>query len=221
MNRTSSILWGIILIILGIIFGLNALEITNINIFFKGWWTLFLIVPGTIGLVSDRDKTGHLISIILGVALLLASWKIITFELIWKLSIPVILIISGLSILFKDIIGYTIRQKIKNIHTDTDDEYYAIFQHEYVDIDNPNGARINAIFGEIECDLRNAKINKDIVLDVTSVFGNTVILVPDDVDVKTSAIPLFGSVSKRHKTTPCKHTIYIRSTVMFGGVDIK
>ena len=31
MNKTSNLLWGIVLIIIGLIFGLNALEITNIN----------------------------------------------------------------------------------------------------------------------------------------------------------------------------------------------
>ena len=37
----------------GVIFGLNALEITDINIFFDGWWTLFIIVPCFIGLFKD------------------------------------------------------------------------------------------------------------------------------------------------------------------------
>lgn len=36
---------GIVLIILGPIVGGNTLGITNINIFFDGWWTLFIIVP--------------------------------------------------------------------------------------------------------------------------------------------------------------------------------
>ena len=50
MNKTSNILWGIVLIVLGLIFGLNALDITHIDIFFNGWWTLFIIVPCCIDL---------------------------------------------------------------------------------------------------------------------------------------------------------------------------
>ena len=34
MNKISNTLWGIVLIAIGIVFALNALEITNINISF-------------------------------------------------------------------------------------------------------------------------------------------------------------------------------------------
>ena len=43
--KLSNILWGIVLIILGVIIGLNALDITHIDIFFKGWWTFLIIIP--------------------------------------------------------------------------------------------------------------------------------------------------------------------------------
>ena len=56
MKNISSIVWGIVLIALGLIFGLNALEITKIDIFFEGWWTLFIIIPCFIGLIKDDDK---------------------------------------------------------------------------------------------------------------------------------------------------------------------
>lgn len=35
-NNNKNILWGIVLVIIGVIVGLNALNITNINIFFNG-----------------------------------------------------------------------------------------------------------------------------------------------------------------------------------------
>ena len=53
MNKISNLLWGFVFIIVRVIFGLNALEITDINIFFDGWWTLFIIVPCFIGLFKD------------------------------------------------------------------------------------------------------------------------------------------------------------------------
>ena len=61
MKKVNSILWGIALVALGVILALNAFGITDINIFFDGWWTLFIIVPCAIGLVTDRDKTGSAI----------------------------------------------------------------------------------------------------------------------------------------------------------------
>ena len=35
MKNLSKILWGMVLIVLGIVIGLNSLEITNIDIFLK------------------------------------------------------------------------------------------------------------------------------------------------------------------------------------------
>lgn len=37
MRKVENILWGIILVIIGIIFGGNALGVTNVNVFFDGW----------------------------------------------------------------------------------------------------------------------------------------------------------------------------------------
>ena len=63
MNNFSKILWGIVLILLGIAIGANALEITSINFFFKGWWTFLIIIPCLIDLFNNKaeSKTGDLI----------------------------------------------------------------------------------------------------------------------------------------------------------------
>ena len=111
--KIRNILWGILFIFVGVIFGLNALEITNIDIFFDGWWTLFIIVPCFISLFKESDKTGSLIGILIGIALLLACQGILRFELIWKLMIPIILIIIGCSFIFKDAFKTKVNERVK------------------------------------------------------------------------------------------------------------
>ena len=64
MKKFNRILWGIVLIALGTIFALNALEIADIDIFFKGWWTLFIIVPSLIGILTEKDKLGNIIALL-------------------------------------------------------------------------------------------------------------------------------------------------------------
>lgn len=59
MKKISSVIWGIVLIAAGALFALNALNLTNIDIFFDGWWTLFIIVPCAVGLFTEREKTGN------------------------------------------------------------------------------------------------------------------------------------------------------------------
>ena len=72
MKKTANWLWGFVLIALGVILGINALGIAHINIFFPGWWTLFIIVPCAIGLFTDEHKGGATFGLVLGICLLLS-----------------------------------------------------------------------------------------------------------------------------------------------------
>ena len=99
MKKIRNTLWGIVLIVLGVIIGGNALGITNVNIFFNGWWTLFIIIPCFIGLFKEREKTGSIIGLIIGIVLLLCCQDILNFDTIWKLALPTILIIIGIFML--------------------------------------------------------------------------------------------------------------------------
>ena len=80
MKKISRALWGIVLVAVGVILALNAFGFTSIDIFFDGWWTLFIIVPCVIGLCTDYDKSGHIIGICIGVFLLLCCQDILTAE---------------------------------------------------------------------------------------------------------------------------------------------
>ena len=55
MKKIENTVIGLILIIIGVIIGLNAFHITNIDLFFDGWWTFFIIVPCVFGLFIDLD----------------------------------------------------------------------------------------------------------------------------------------------------------------------
>ena len=225
MNKISNLLWGLVFIVVGVIIGLNALDITDINIFFDGWWTLFIIVPCFIGLFKDEDKTGNLIGLIIGVCLLLGCIDIVEFSLIWKLIVPVILVMIGLSFIFKDTLNSKIRKEIKKLNKTETKEYCSCFSGQTIDFNNEEfmGCSVSAIFGGVKCDLRNAIINSDVVINATSIFGGITIYVPESVNVKISSTSIFGGVSdeRKNKTKDSKHTIYINTTSMFGGIEIK
>ena len=55
-DSMKNILWGIFFVVFGLILGLNALDLTNINLFFDGWWTFFIILPCFIGLFVEEEK---------------------------------------------------------------------------------------------------------------------------------------------------------------------
>lgn len=225
MNKIGNLLWGLIFIVVGVIFGLNALDITDINIFFDGWWTLFIIVPCFIGLFKDEDKSGNLIGLIIGLCLLLGCIDIIEFNLIWKLMVPAILVIIGLSFIFKDTLNNKIKSEIKKLNKNETKEYCACFSGQNIDFNNEEftGCSISAVFGGVKCDLKNAIIKNDVVINANSIFGGITIYVPEDVNVKISSTSIFGGVSdeRKNKINDAKYTIYINATSMFGGVEIK
>ena len=98
--------------VLGLILGLNATGLIDIDLFFAGWWTLFIIVPCFIGLFTDNDKTGDTVGIAVGVILLLCCQDILNFDILWKLLLPIILIIIGLSFIFKETLNRDLSKKI-------------------------------------------------------------------------------------------------------------
>ena len=224
MSKFTNLLWGLVLIIVGVILGCNATGLTNIDIFFDGWWTLFIIVPCFIGLFNDNDKTGSIIGILIGVFLLLCCQDILNFELFWKLLMPTILVIIGLSIIFKDVFNKKISEQIGKLNSNKKGSYCSTFSSQKINIDDEfTGTDITAVFGEVTIDLRNAKIKEDVVINTSSIFGGIDLFIPDDVNVKIKSISIFGGVDdkRRNKNTDSKYTIYINSTCLFGGVDIK
>lgn len=222
MNKFGRILWGLVLIGIGVIVGLNALEITDIDIFFDGWWTLFIIVPAFIGFFKDENKSGNIISILIGIILLLACNDVISFEIIFKMIFPIVLILFGLSFIFKSNVSNN--TKVTKVKKSKNYTHYAIFGMLDLDLttDKFKGCSLNAIFGGIKCDLSNIKIKEDTIVNINSIFGGVDLLVPDNVDVKVNSTPIFGGVSddRKVKAKNNKPTLYINAVCVFGGIDI-
>ena len=224
MKKIGSLIWGILFIIVGLIFGLNAMGITDINIFFRGWWTLFIIIPSLIGVIKESYKVGNYIWLLIGIVLLLSAQGIINFSTIWKLALPTILVIIGLSIIFKDVVGSKINDKIKELNKQGKTEYYATFSGEELTFTGSEfkGASLNAIFGGIDINLKDTVIEEDIVINSTAVFGGVDILVPNNVNVKVKSSSIFGGTD--NKMTENKEnvpTIYVKAFNLFGGTEIR
>lgn len=221
----SKTLWGLLFIVIGVIWGLNALDITHINLFFDGWWTLFIIVPCFIGLFQEKDsKTDNLIGLVIGLALLLAAQNIISFEIIFKLIMPFILVMIGISFLFGDVMKKKVTEKIKDVNSNDLETIVATFSEQKIHKDHEKfkGANLDAIFGGIVLDLRKATFDKETVIKASSIFGGIDLLLPDDVNVQLKATPIFGGVSNKFKNhQDNKKVIYIDAFCLFGGVDIK
>lgn len=224
MNRKNIIL-GVLLIIIGVIVGLNSLGITNIDLFFDGWWTLFIIVPCFIGLFNSKDKIGNLVGLLIGIVLLLGVQDIISFDIIAKLIIPFILIMLGLSLMFKDSINKEVVEKINSLNkVNKNTDYCSTFSSQKIKLNENDfkGLNSDAIFGALELDLSECKIKKDAIINANAVFGGIDIIVPKDVKVVTKSTSIFGGIdNKTNSKDVDKPVVYINASCVFGGVEIK
>ena len=230
MKKIKPAIWGIAIIALGIIFGGNALGLFDINIFFEGWWTLFIIVPSVISLFTEKEKLLSLGFVAAGVILLLAAQNVISYDVSWKVILAVFLILAGVTIIVKGVIRSNndkeVEKKARDLGDDkTMDSQMAIFSGSDKAYNNEvfTGSNLLAVFGGVDLDLRKAKFEKDVVIRAFCLFGGIDIRVPEDVQIKLKSGIIFGGISDDRKTVPeknGKYTIYIDAAGGFGGLSI-
>ena len=213
MRNKSSKFWGLVLVVVGIMFLGNNLDWWNVNLFFRGWWTLFIIIPSIYGVFDNTDNTGSSISLIVGILLLLAAQDIISYGMIWKILFPIIIIIVGLSLICKTNLKRKMRENSK--------EYVAVFSGVDEKIKEVvSDFKAISIFGSVELDLRKAKIEKDLYIEAVTVFGGIDLKLPENVKVQTSGVPIFGGVENKCLDNKEGVVVTIHYTCVFGGIDI-
>ena len=229
MKQVRPIIWGIAIIALGVIFGGNALGWFDINIFFDGWWTLFIIVPSVISLITDKERWSSLGFLVAGVILLLAAQNVFSYEVAWKVILAVVLVMAGIAIIWRSMFhsknDKEVEKKIRDLKNDkTMDSQTAMFSgSDRVYNDEVFcGSNVAAVFGGASLDLRRAKFNKDTVIKAFCLFGGIDIKVPEDVQIKLKSGFIFGGISDERKgeSEKGKYTIYIDAAGGFGGVTI-
>lgn len=223
MDRINRILWGLVFIVLGVIIALNVFNIIDFNIFFRGWWLVFIIVPCFIGLFNNTNesKMGNIVGLVIGVLLLLMCNNLIRFDIIIKLFIPAIFVIIGLYLILGSSINSKVKEKINSTNKDNLESIVATFAEKNEKPNKFNGAKVDAIFGSVYLDLSESSIKNESVIVATGIFGSVNIKVPEDVEVKIKSTPIFGGVSNKSKGKNEKKIIYIEAYAVFGSVDIK
>ena len=207
---------------MGVIFALNAIGVTNIDVWFPGWWTLFIIIPCGVGLITERDKTGNIIGLLVGVCLLLWQLDIADFSLLWKLLVPAIIIVVAVKMIIG---GFGRKEQGKTVVVSVDGPSgTAIFGGKDMNFDGQSfdGCELTAIFGGVDCDLRGAIIEKDCTIKATAIFGGVEIFMPKGVNVKVNSTNIFGGTDDEcERTADATVTVYVETVSIFGGVDLK
>ncbi|MGN0032371.1 MAG: LiaF transmembrane domain-containing protein [Candidatus Limimorpha sp.] len=220
---------GITLIIIGVICLLNISDIID----FKGWWTLFIIIPSLCGLFFNKNKINSVLGIVIGALLLLSVYKVIPWRELWQYLLALMAIVAGVSILLfnrrkgccpdsdvkigecEDVVRDGRNIKVFNV---TFGERDISFKGEVFD-----GAEVKTSFAGVNIDLRGAIINDGAVLSVVCSFAGVDVSLPDDVYADVVSNSAFGGVENRHnrRVTGTSKKIFIKANCSFGGIDIK
>lgn len=225
MKKIRNLLWGLVLIGIGIIWGLNAFDMIHINLFFRGWWTLFIIVPCFIGLFKEDGKVGNIIGILIGVGLLLGVRGVINLSIAVKLIVPIIFVLIGISVIFKDFGVKKVTKKIKDFTEEDLAETCATFSEQKVILrDNEfQNAKLDAIFGGVHFDIQACNIKENGYIKASAIFGGITIIAPSNVNVKVKSTSIFGGSENKlqDKYDPNNPTILVDALCLFGGVTVK
>jgi len=138
--------------------------------------------------------------------------------------LPIIFVAIGLSMIFNETIKGKISEKVKEGKKNGLENITATFSEQKAQKagEDFKGANLDAVFGSVVLDLREANIEKEAVIKASAIFGGVEIFTPADVNVKVKATPIFGGVSdKSLSKKDSEKIIYIEAFCMFGGVDIK
>lgn len=98
-EKIYHIVLSVFLFVVGILIIGNAFSFWNINVFFKGWWTLFIIIPALEALLFQNGKSASFYTLLFGVEVLLYNQGVINFNILWKTLLAFFIILIAVSVL--------------------------------------------------------------------------------------------------------------------------
>lgn len=226
MKNKGNILLGIILLAIGIVLGLNALGITHIDIssiFFRGWWTLIIIIPGLISIAKHPTKMWPYVVTAIGFILLLMARGFISFGFIFKMIIPVTLVVIGLKLIFGKVIKNE-TQKCETGKMSSLKGKNVIFGEKTYNLSNAEflGDSLECSFGHMRYFMQESTLRENQILNVDVTFGKVDIFVPKDVNIVVRGDVTLGVVNNKsmNDIEKGRPILTIKASCAFGGINI-
>lgn len=221
LEKIYNVVTAILFSVYALIALIFVLFLPKYNILFSGWWTLIIIIPSLGSLLFQHNKGTSLYLLILGICILLTNLQILNFNKCFTILICLAIIFIGINIVKTTL---KIPNK-KDSNTKFVPFYYAFLGSTEEKVENKfSGGNTKVVFGYLSLDLKNTKIEKNSTLKVLSIFGETEIFLPDNVEVITSSSNILGGTENLRKAdTSSKKTnkIYIETLSILGNTRIR
>jgi hypothetical protein len=229
---TGRLLFGCIMVTLGILWTLDNLGLADASSVLR-WWPSLLVAYGLLR-VTGVDGVHRPVSG--SVFLLIGGWMLLRELDIVQVSIfhlwPVILILLGAAIMWRSLrapSGATMPRPFGYAQGDDRESYprpFAFMGGAMRNIQSTElvGFEATAIMGGLELDLRNATPRgPEVIGEVFAWWGGIEVLVPETWRVVCEATPIMGAVvnSARAPEGPPTHTLVVRGLLVMGGIEIR
>ncbi|MGY0693879.1 LiaF transmembrane domain-containing protein [Virgibacillus sp. FSP13] len=209
---------GLFFLLFGFGFLLHQGNIIDMSQVLSIWWPFILIIIGIIQLVNRTHSStiSGLLFLLVGIFFFANQW--FDFNLIAYLW-PLIFIFIGIIIIFTRI------KRERPSHTGENLNTFVLFSGTEIRSQSKNfqGGSVMTIFGGAEVDLRDAVVQEGATLDLTSVFGGVSIIVPRNVHVEITGMPIFGGWDDKTKNLVENEeavVLKLNCITIFGGAEI-
>jgi predicted membrane protein len=245
----KGVFFSLLIIGVGVIFLLDQMNIVSAHYVFSYFWPAIFIFLGLDSLVFNRcaGRTGGVFLTVVGTVLLLGNLGYLHFR--WTIIWPFILIYWGLWMLIKSLRHNLGKQNEPEGWKAHVNEWVASFPKREKDADesgddtfrleatfstvkrritskNFKGGKMEAVFGEVEVDLRDAEIEgEEAVLKAEAVFGTGKIFVPNTWVIQSYGSPVFGEFTDQTHQRPPEGTgakrLIIKGGAVFGSITVR
>lgn len=218
----SRTIFAIILVLLGVGFLIEELQIAQFSDILGTWWPTLIIGIGLYKIATDKHAIFFGIVIFLIGALLQALKLDIIHGSFWGYFWPLILIIAGIWL-----VTGRMRKGKRDVYDTNQINDFVIFgaKEERFNCDDFQGGSATALFGAIEIDLTDCKMKSYAELELTAVFGGIELRVPEEWQVQTNGMPFLGGMDnhtrKKIDGNDVRPLLNVRYTAAFGGVEVK
>lgn len=218
---TPQALLGVIVIVVGVLFTLDNLDVIDASAYLR-YWPAGLVAVGVMKLWQARAGQGIVGGLFL---VLLGSWmlleRIVAIQIRLHDVWPMLLVFVG---------GYMVWKGFGGVRRarPTDDNAFISAVAIMAGVVRGNnsaafqGGELTAIMGGCEIDLRQASIGtRDAVIDVFAFWGGIEIRVPDDWTIVSRVTPLMGGFEDQTRPSSSPKRLVIRGTAIMGGIVVK
>jgi predicted membrane protein len=227
-NNSGRVIGGIVLLMVGLAIFARQMDLDLPHWLFR--WPMILIVIGVyLGGRQSFRLGGWIVPIIIGAVFItddiLDNMDLHLGRYLW----PSMFVLAGLYMILRprrnrDWSG----MGTETISSDDLVDATAIFGGTKRNIISKNfkGGEVSTFFGGNDLDLSQADIQGTAVINISTAFGGTKLILPSHWNLQSEVVCIFGGLDDKRKMSkegisdPSK-TLILKGTCIFGGIDIK